>query len=189
VHVKSKLALAFLTISVFAAGYLPASEAVWEVLVSTELPAPAAVFPGPLPGPAQVPAEFLLADAVPVAVPQASLPVRLPGFRPSPRPGKAFFDANLVVMVGLNVADYLSTREALKYPGLAETNPLMKPFVKSPAAFAAAKLGTTALTYWSMKSLFRKNRTVAWIVTTASNAVLSVVVANNIRLIQGARAR
>jgi hypothetical protein len=65
----------------------------------------------------------------------------------------------------------------------------MKPFVKSPLAFAAAKLGTTALSYWSMKSLFKRNRTVAWIMTTASNALLSYVVANNCRLIQGARAR
>ncbi|MCK7491935.1 MAG: DUF5658 family protein [Comamonadaceae bacterium] len=92
-------------------------------------------------------------------------------------------------MVGLNVADYISTKEALKYPGLTETNPLMKPFVKSPAAFAAIKLGTTALSYWSMKVLFKKNRTMAWIMTTASNALLSYVVANNYRLIQGARAR
>jgi len=103
------------------------------------------------------------------------------------RPGKAFFDANLVLMVGLNVADYFSTRAALKYPGLSETNPLMKPFVKSPAAFAAVKFGTTALSCLSMKALFKKNRTMAWIMTTASNALLSYVIANNMRLIQGAR--
>jgi hypothetical protein len=92
-------------------------------------------------------------------------------------------------MVGLNIADYVSTREALKYPGLTETNPLMKPFVKSPAAFAAIKFGTTALSYWSMKVLFKKNKTVAWVMTTASNVLLSYVVANNYRLIQGARVR
>jgi hypothetical protein len=40
-----------------------------------------------------------------------------------------------------------------------------------------------------MKALFKKNKTVAWIMTTASNALLSYVVANNYRLIQGARAR
>lgn len=121
--------------------------------------------------------------------PALNVPLRLPAYRPAVRSGKAIFDANLVLMVGLNVADYLSTREALKYPGLNETNPLMKPFVKSPAAFAAIKLGTTALSYWSMKSLFKRNRTMAWIMTTASNALLSYVVANNYRLIQGARAR
>ena len=65
----------------------------------------------------------------------------------------------------------------------------MKPFVKSPVAFAAIKVGTTALTYWSMKSIFKRNKTVAWVMTTASNVLLSYVVANNVRLIQGARAR
>jgi len=39
-----------------------------------------------------------------------------------------------------------------------------------------------------MKALFKKNRTMAWIMTTASNALLSYVIANNMRLIQGARA-
>lgn len=116
-----------------------------------------------------------------------SLPRPFPSPAAPPSVGKALFDANLVLMVGLNVADYFSTKEALKYPGLEETNPLMKPFVKSPAAFAAIKAGTTALSYWSMKSLFKKNRTMAWIMTTASNAVLSYVVLNNMRLVRNAR--
>ncbi len=102
--------------------------------------------------------------------------------------GKAFFEANLLVMVGLNIADYVSTKAALKYPGLEETNPLMKPFVKSPAAFAAIKFGTTALTYLSYKTIFKRNRTAAWILTTATNALLSYVVVNNVRLVQNARA-
>jgi hypothetical protein len=40
-----------------------------------------------------------------------------------------------------------------------------------------------------MKALFKKNKTVAWVMTTASNVLLSYVVANNYRLIQGARVR
>jgi hypothetical protein len=40
-----------------------------------------------------------------------------------------------------------------------------------------------------MKSIFKRNKTVAWVMTTASNVLLSYVVANNVRLIQGARAR
>jgi hypothetical protein len=169
------------------AGPLAAAEAVWEVQVTVDLPVPTMVLPDPLPLPAPLP---LLAEET-LAVPAAQYvaAVRVPGYKPAARSGKAFFDANLVLMVGLNVADYVSTREALKYPGLTETNPLMKPFVKSPVAFAAVKLGTTALSYWSMKALFKKNKTVAWIMTTASNALLSYVVANNYRLIQGARAR
>jgi hypothetical protein len=120
-------------------------------------------------------------EAFAATAPRLTVPVGTPAFGPAVRSRKALFDANLVLMIGLNIADYISTREALKYPGLTETNPLMKPFVKSPAAFAAIKLGTTAI--------FKKNKAVAWVMTTASNALLSYVVANNVRLIQGARAR
>lgn len=182
---KTKLSLVALTVCLLTAGSLAASEAVWEVIIPTDLRPSTAALPDPMPVPVYI--EYLIAEVPPAPV--VSAPLRLPIYRPAPRPGKAFFDANLVLMVGLNIADYLSTKEALKYPGLTETNPIMKPFVKSPAAFVAIKLGTTALSYWSMKSLFKKNRTMAWIMTTASNAILSYVVANNYRLIQGARAR
>jgi hypothetical protein len=184
---KSKIIVASLILGLAMGASLGASEAVWEVHVTVDLPASVFVFPDPLPKP--VPLPLLAEEALIVPAPQFVQPVRVPIYKPSARSGKAFFDANLVLMVGLNVADYVSTREALKYPGLNETNPLMKPFVKSPAAFAAVKLGTTALSYWSMKALFKKNKTVAWVMTTASNVLLSYVVANNYRLIQGARVR
>jgi Domain of unknown function (DUF5658) len=184
---KNKPFFATIILGLFMAVPLTASEAVWEVHVMAGLPASSFIVPDPLPRPAPMP--YVAEDALAAPAPQYAAPVRLPSFRPVAKPGKALFDANLVLMLGLNVADYISTREALKYPGLTETNPLMKPFVKSPAAFAAAKLGTTALSYWSMKVLFKRNRAVAWIMTTASNALLSYVVANNYRLIQGARAR
>ena len=184
---KTKLALVVLTICTFAAGFLPASEAVWEVLIPTELQASAFVLPDGLPEPATE--ELLFEEAVPAPSQRLPVPGRIPTFKPAVRTGKALFEANLILMVGLNVADYFSTREALKHPGLTETNPLMKPFVKNPAVFAAVKFGTTALSYWSMKVIFKRNKTVAWIMTTASNALLSYVVANNVRLIQGAHAR
>lgn len=111
------------------------------------------------------------------------------GFRPPADPGKAFFDVNLVALVALNIADYASTREALKYPGLHEFNPAVAPFTRNPAAFAAVKIGTTALTYWCLKALFKKNRTMAWVLTTASNLLLSYAVANNLQMIRRARAR
>ena len=186
---KAKIALFALMACVITAGYLRASESIWEVLVPTGLQPTAFILPDPLPEPAPLAAEILAAESLPALSPQLALPPRIPSFGPIVRPGKALFDANLVLMVGLNVADYFSTREALKYPGLTEINPLMKPFVKSPAAFAAIKLGTTALSYVSMKVLFKRNRTIAWIMTTASNALLSYVVANNFRQIQMARAR
>jgi|WetSurMetagenome_2_1015567.scaffolds.fasta_scaffold51348_2 hypothetical protein len=103
------------------------------------------------------------------------------------RTERAFFTASLVTMTALNVADYISTVQALKRTGLREGNPLMKPFVKNQAVFAAVKAGTTALSVWGMNSLWKKDRTMAWILTTASNFLLSYVVANNFRLIQRAR--
>jgi len=102
----------------------------------------------------------------------------------------ALFTSSLVAMAALNVADYLSTRQALKFPGLQEGNPLMKPFMKSPTLFAAVKAGTTALSLWGMNKMFRKgNKTTAWVLTMASNFILSYVVSNNMRLIQKASLR
>lgn len=184
---KSKPILIALAAFVIAAGSLAAFEPASEVLVVTALKPAATLNFLPLPEPG--PVGFLIAETLPAPAFNLSIPLNVPLYRPALKSGKALFNANLVLMVGLNIADYISTREALKYPGLTETNPLMKPFVKSPAAFAAIKLGTTALSYWSMKVIFKRNKTVAWIMTTASNVLLSYVVANNMRLIHGARAR
>ena len=101
--------------------------------------------------------------------------------------GDSLFTANLLTSVALNVADYFSTSACLKHAGLQEGNPIMKPFVKSPIAFAAAKIGITALSYVAMKSLYKKSKPMAWILTTASNLFLSYVVSNNMRLHRMAR--
>lgn len=180
----TKKATIVFAIAVFTLSYAQASEPASEVLVSTSLE-PATVIdildtPIPVPDDARF-------EVAPVETSQSYSVPRFPGFRPQISTGKTLFDANLIVMVGLNVADYVSTRQALKYPGLAEANPIMKPFVKSPAAFAAVKVGTTVLTYWSFKSLFKRNRTMAWIMSTATNCLLSYVVANNFSQIQRAR--
>jgi purine-cytosine permease-like protein len=126
-------------------------------------------------------------DIAPTPSFAVQFPRPLPRFKRSPDLGKSLFDLNLIAMMGLNLADYLTTREALKHPGLEESNPLMKPFVKSPALFAAIKFGSTALTYWSMKSIFKKNRTAAWVLTTASNVLIGYVVANNLQNIEKAK--
>jgi hypothetical protein len=163
--------------------FLGAAEPSGETLMAT------AVGPATVLRLVDTPALMAMNTEAPQPVAAASLAVpTIPRLAPSPNFGKGFFDANLVLMVGLNIADYVTTRQALKYAGLEESNPLVKPFVKSPAAFAAVKIGTTALAYWSFKSLFKHNRTVAWIMTTATNALLSVVVANNLNHIHRARA-
>jgi len=103
--------------------------------------------------------------------------------------GDRLFDVSLYSLIALNIADYFSTREALRYPGLQEGNPLMKSIVKSPVAFAAVKIGISAVSYWSMKNLYKKSKALAWVVSTASNFALSYVVSNNVRLINKFSAR
>ena len=58
---------------------------------------------------------------------------------------------------------------------------MMKPFVKSPVAFAAVKIGFTALSYLSLKGLYKKNKPMAWVASTAANLLLSYVVSNNVQ--------
>lgn len=158
-----------------------------ETLVATAVN-PAAIVrlaEAALPAPGSFPTD----GPVPIAAPSLAAPGIAPINLPRPNFGKSFFEVNLIAMVGLNVADYITTRQALKYPGLTEANPLMKPFVRNAAAFAAVKIATTGLTYWSMKVLFKKNRTLAWVMTTATNSLLSVVVAQNLSHIRQARVR
>ncbi|HEX2695584.1 MAG TPA: DUF5658 family protein [Acidobacteriota bacterium] len=136
-----------------------------------------------------------VAALVPIAALSPALPVNIlrpQGFGGSYRGEElenALFTTSLVAMTALNVADYISTRQALKYPGLSESNPLMKPFVKNAVLFAAVKAGTTVLSVWGMKSLFKRDKRMAWVLTTASNFLLSYIVANNMKLVSRMRPR
>lgn len=121
----------------------------------------------------------------------AALSAGSSSFQPTiraPRAGKALYDLTLVSMIALNVADYISTKECLKYPGLAEGNPLMKPFVKNAGTFVAAKIAMTAFSYWNMKRLYKKNKPLGWAASILANAALSYVVSNNYRLLGQAKA-
>lgn len=97
------------------------------------------------------------------------------------------FEASMVSLAVLNVADYLSTRQALKYGGLAEGNPLMKPFVKNEYAFAAAKVALTVGNYFLMKKIHKSNKPMAWALSLISNFAMSYVVASNMKMIEKAR--
>ena len=101
----------------------------------------------------------------------------------------AMFEASLLSMVALNVADFVSTKECLKYPHLSEGNPIMKPFVKNTAVFAAVKGGLTIATYFGTKALYKKNKALGWVSSLVANLALSYVVSNNFRLLQEARNR
>jgi hypothetical protein len=174
-------------------GVLPAAaeETIDYALTATVLPPR---FPSPLDG----------LDLIPTAVSKTALST--PNLNPnqvSINPGHRYliqglrtsdigdtaFDASLVVMVALNVADYFSTKEALKYPGLSEGNPLMKPFVKDPLVFAAAKAGFTLFSYWNLKSVYKKSKALGWVLSVAGNFAMSYIVSNNYRLISQAQGR
>jgi hypothetical protein len=183
----TRKALAILTVLAASLSLHGAADPSSEVLLATALMPPTAISLTPAVAPA---APDLKYEALSLAPPSPFAIARpFGGLRPSGDVGKTLFDLNLAAMLGLNIADYVSTREALKYPGLHESNPLMRPFIKSPVAFAAVKFGTTALTYLSIKAIFKKNRTVAWVLTAASNVLLSYIVANNMQMIHQARAR
>jgi hypothetical protein len=93
------------------------------------------------------------------------------------------FNANLAYLAAVNVADYFSTRKALQYGELYEANPIMRPFVGSELAFAAVKLGLTAGSFFILKSLYKKNKPLAWAATIVANLAVSYVVVNNLRMI------
>lgn len=101
--------------------------------------------------------------------------------------GKALFTASLISLTALNVADYLSTCKALKYPQLREGNPLMKSITRNALVFAGIKLGISVCDYLILKKIYKKNKTLGWVLTTAANAALSYVVYNNMKMIQRAQ--
>jgi hypothetical protein len=96
----------------------------------------------------------------------------------------SLYTASLLTLAALNVADYISTVKALQLPGLEEGNPIMRPITKNIPLFSAVKLGITALDFYLLKKIHKKNKTLGWILSIAGNFAMSYVVANNIRKIQ-----
>jgi len=129
----------------------------------------------------RVPAAFLVAGLL------AAGPV-LPQER-SRTFGDSVFDASVFSLVALHIADYYTTREALRYPGNQEANPWLKSITKVPAAFAIFKAGISAGTYFGLKSIYEKNKTLGWMISTFSNFGLSYIVFHNLKAIREARAR
>lgn len=97
--------------------------------------------------------------------------------------GDTAFKSTMALTLALNVADFFSTRAALSHPGVAEANPFMKGLVKSPILFAGVKLGVSALSIFLLDRIYKKNKTLGWVMTTITNSVLGYVVANNLRVI------
>ena len=100
---------------------------------------------------------------------------------------EVLFDGSLGVLVVLNVGDFISTNAALKYASLSELNPVSRLLMKNSTVFAVFKIAFTAFSYWGIKSLYKKKKTLAWFLSAAANGVFSYVVFSNLNLIRRAR--
>ena len=101
----------------------------------------------------------------------------------------SLYTTSLITLTALSVADYFSTLKALKYGGLKEANPIMKPFAKNTFLFTAVKLGLTAYNLHCLKNLHLKNKRLAWAVSLITNFAMTYIVVHNIRMIQEAQRR
>ncbi len=102
--------------------------------------------------------------------------------------GSSGFTAAMASTILLHAADYYTTVNALKFSTLEEGNPFMKKIAHNQLLFGAIKLGVAGLQVTLLRGLYKKNKTLAWIVGTAMNVGLSCVVANNFSKIQKAKA-
>ncbi|MBW1935577.1 MAG: hypothetical protein JRI84_08520 [Deltaproteobacteria bacterium] len=96
----------------------------------------------------------------------------------------ALFSASLLAFAALNMADCVITMKALRLPGLEEANPVMQPFVGDPLLFSAVKLGSTALEWYLLKTIHKKNKMLGWTLSLAGNFLMGYIVSRNIRSIQ-----
>jgi hypothetical protein len=98
--------------------------------------------------------------------------------------GNSLYTASLLTLTALNIADTISTVKALQLPGLEEGNPIMRPFTKNILLFSTVKLSLTALDFYLLKNIYKKNKTLGWVLSIVGNIAMSYVVSNNIRKIQ-----
>lgn len=96
-------------------------------------------------------------------------------------PARAGDHAALAVSTGVfasHVADYWSTKAALRHPGVRETNPLLAPLARSEPAFAAVKLGlgagASALTYYMLTRARTRPQRIAAYATAAGIIALNL---------------
>jgi hypothetical protein len=105
------------------------------------------------------------------------------------RLGNSLFTASLITFTALNIADYVTTVNALQLPGVEEGNPLMRPFTKNMVLLGAIKLGISTLDFYLLKGIYKKNKALGWIVSIAANLAMSYVVSHNIHEIQAVSGR
>ncbi|MFC2169091.1 DUF5658 family protein [Acidobacteriota bacterium] len=99
------------------------------------------------------------------------------------------YKSSLISLAALCAVDCFSTLEALKYDGLREANPIMRPLTKNKALFISAKLGLIAFNHLYLEKLHKKKKTLAWAISIIANGAMSYVVAHNFRMIQNVKRR
>jgi len=99
----------------------------------------------------------------------------------------SMFKASLVLTVALNLGDYFSTREALRYPNLVEANPALVNITKNPYVFAGVKIVASALSVYLLAQAYKESKILGWVMSAAVNSLLTYAVINNYRAIQLAK--
>ena len=90
-------------------------------------------------------------------------------------------------MIGLQAAEAGLTHYGLTLPGVVEANPLMRWAADRPPVMYAVTASTTAFAVWALnRSACRKPRLALW-TTVVLNTAMTAVVANNYRIVAGAR--
>jgi hypothetical protein len=118
--------------------------------------------------------------------PAAQIPIRA-GFWTAAESG--LFTASLASFAAMNVADFFLTREAMKYPSISETNPLIRPIVKNDFTFGLYKAGYIALNSYFLNRLHGSDKPLAWALSLASNLLISLAVSHNIQQLNKAKGR
>jgi len=88
------------------------------------------------------------------------------------------FIGSLAVFAGLNVADYILTREAQEYPELRVSDSLFGPIVNDPWVYTLYKLSTVALNTISLLGIHRNEKPVGWAMSLVTNLLVSLAVSN-----------
>ncbi len=116
-------------------------------------------------------------------------PVRaVPPARPprcEPRP--ALLTPMLTAQVGLQAADTGLTHYGLTLPGAVERNRLMRWATDRPVVMYSVKAGATAFSVWQLNRVACRNPRMALWGAVILNGALTAIVANNYRVVAGAR--
>jgi hypothetical protein len=135
--------------------------------------------PPPVPAVAATTLDLTRYAAEPFA-PVARTPLRIPTRPRSLVPLYATFAA-------LQVADAVTTVQALQQAGVEEVNPLARPFVRNVPAMAVVKSASTAVTIFAVEKLWRRNRVAAVSTMIGINVAYGLIVSHNARVAESAR--